>query len=130
MQELEYLRNIRRIIEDLLKNSAKAYGIDFAILNETMIETERRTRAVYDNDTKHHGMREIPIMIAGQEHEIEGIVGWASLMEKGEQFCMDGSMVPVLMENGKTKKVTNFLLTTFPDKKHHEDNHRSARRSQ
>lgn len=46
MTEREYLIGVAHLATALLRNAAKSYGIDFAIVNETMIETERRARAL------------------------------------------------------------------------------------
>lgn len=42
MTDKEFLKGVARICVDLLKNSAHSFGIDFAILNDTMIELEKR----------------------------------------------------------------------------------------
>lgn len=44
MDESEYLQNVHRIIDDLLKNAAHSFGLDFRIINETAIETTKRLR--------------------------------------------------------------------------------------
>lgn len=42
MTDLELLENMEKIIEMLCKNAGKAFGIDFAILNDTGVEVHRR----------------------------------------------------------------------------------------
>lgn len=42
LDEKTYLKHVNRIIEDLLKNAAHSFGLDFAVINEAAIETERR----------------------------------------------------------------------------------------
>lgn len=44
MDEKEYLENVDQIIEMLLKNAAHSFGIDFALVNDTAIETTQRLK--------------------------------------------------------------------------------------
>jgi hypothetical protein len=42
MDEKTFIKNTASICEMLLKNAAHSFGIDFSVLNETLIEIEKR----------------------------------------------------------------------------------------
>ena len=42
MDDITFIKNLARICEELLKNAAHSFGIDFERLNETLIEIEKR----------------------------------------------------------------------------------------
>lgn len=44
MTDKQYYENVAEIIEELLKNSAHSFGINFERLNLTAIETTRRKK--------------------------------------------------------------------------------------
>ncbi len=46
VDDREYVKGIAHVCEALLKNAAKSYGIHFDVVNEVMLETEKRARAL------------------------------------------------------------------------------------
>ena len=44
MDNKEFLKNVKAIIEMLLKNAGHSFGIDFALVNNTAIECEKRLK--------------------------------------------------------------------------------------
>lgn len=42
MTDIEYLKNVKKNLECLLKNASHSFGIDFMSLNNTLIETDKR----------------------------------------------------------------------------------------
>lgn len=46
MNDKTFYKNVARICDDLLKNAAHSFGIDFGVLNETMIELGARAKKV------------------------------------------------------------------------------------
>ena len=50
MDEMTYLLNVRRLIDDLLKNAAHSFGLDFRIIDETGIETNKRIQELNDGE--------------------------------------------------------------------------------
>ena len=56
MDNAEYYKNVRALIDILLENAAKSAGLDFMVINETAIETSRRmkTRGNHYNDEEYH----------------------------------------------------------------------------
>lgn len=46
MNEKEFLKNVDACLEMLLKNVAHSFGIDFAVLNETLLEVEKRLKSL------------------------------------------------------------------------------------
>lgn len=53
MDDLEYYKNVREIINELLKNAKKCAGIDFQRLNETGIETNRRIKDIKPDNEEY-----------------------------------------------------------------------------
>lgn len=59
MNDKEFYKGVARICEDLLKNAGHSFGIDFGILNNTMLELDKRAVAagmnrseLYPNEKK------------------------------------------------------------------------------
>ena len=50
MDEITYFLNVSRIIDDLLKNASHSFGLDFRIINETGIETNRRIQTLSEKE--------------------------------------------------------------------------------
>lgn len=42
MDDITFIKNVARIAEDLCRNAGHSSGIDFAILNDTLLEIEHR----------------------------------------------------------------------------------------
>lgn len=53
MSDEELLENMRGIIDELLKNSAHSFGIDFMRLNLTAIEVDKRLEHIHENGDSH-----------------------------------------------------------------------------
>ena len=52
MNEKEFLDNVDKIIEMLLKNAGHSSGIDFKIVNDTDIELQKRRKALKQKEDK------------------------------------------------------------------------------
>ncbi|MBO4556007.1 MAG: hypothetical protein J5706_04540 [Elusimicrobiales bacterium] len=52
MNEKEFLDNVDKIIEMLLKNAGHSFGIDFKIVNDTDIELQKRRKALKQKEDK------------------------------------------------------------------------------
>lgn len=50
MNEKEFLDNVDKIIEMLLKNARHSFGIDFKVVNDTDIELQKRRKALKQNN--------------------------------------------------------------------------------
>lgn len=46
MTDKQFLMNFAAICEMLLKNAGSAFGLDFAVINDTMIELDKRAHAL------------------------------------------------------------------------------------
>lgn len=52
MTEKEFLENIDKIIEMLLKNAGHSFGLNFKIINDTDIELHKRLKALKEEGKK------------------------------------------------------------------------------
>ena len=50
MSEKEFLENMDKIIEMLLKNAGHSFGLDFKIINDTAIEVSKRLKVLKEED--------------------------------------------------------------------------------
>ena len=46
MDEKQFIKNVASLGEMVLKNAAHSFGLDFGLINETMIEIEKRAHAL------------------------------------------------------------------------------------
>lgn len=67
MKDAKYYQNVSTLIDTLLKNAAHSFGIDFAVLIETSIETNTRLQML----SNMHGAPTTPL-----EKEIIDILGY------------------------------------------------------
>lgn len=52
MTEKEFLENMDKIIEMLLKNAGHSFGLDFKVINDTAIEVSKRLKALKEEEEK------------------------------------------------------------------------------
>jgi hypothetical protein len=66
MDNAEYYKNVRALIDILLENAAKSAGLDFLVINETAIETSRRIKTLdrsHNNEEYHINVGKIIDML-------------------------------------------------------------------
>lgn len=42
MNDKEFLQNVTKLVDMLLKNAAHSFGLDFMVINDTAIEAKKR----------------------------------------------------------------------------------------
>lgn len=52
MTDEQFLKNVDKIIEMLLKNAGHSFGLDFKIINDTDIELHKRLKALKEEGKK------------------------------------------------------------------------------
>lgn len=46
MEDKEFLQNVKKIIEMVLKNAGGMFGVDFMVINNTAIEVDKRLKEI------------------------------------------------------------------------------------
>ena len=49
MKEKEFLQNVNKLIEMILKNAGHSFGLDFGLINEMGIEVKKRLEIVKED---------------------------------------------------------------------------------
>lgn len=46
MEDKEFIQNVKKIIEMVLKNAGGMFGVDFMVINNTAIEADKRLKEI------------------------------------------------------------------------------------